>query len=266
MCKLGVINQLRETQERGKAPMGDGPVRTPLRMLCALPTLPYPALQLCHACMPAHATTLSRSLSPGLGPRPASPPHELPPVPRSTTRAGDARDWAGRRGVRPLAAPAGRRPSGAAQRTPGALRLHCPPCSLCLQRRLSEDCLLWPGAYNGGLCFLPVLLAQHPAGLAVASATYAVQTNRPPVHLCPLQVLAHPWLSEVEGLIAQPNPQSASTPHPAEQPPAPSPGFEDRLQRAASDLACLGFSPGTPQDATAAAACAPPLLRCGATC
>lgn len=79
------------------------------------------------------------------------------------------------------------------------------------------------------------------------------------------QVLAHPWLSEVEGLIAQPNPQSASTPHPAEQPPAPSPGFEDRLQRAASDLACLGFSPGTPQDATAAAACAPPLLRRSST-
>lgn len=67
-----------------------------------------------------------------------------------------------------------------------------------------------------------------------------------------LQVLSHPWLAEVEGLIPSPG---KATPPAAAPPAAPeavpptlqvSPGFESRLRAAASDLACLGFSPATP--------------------
>ncbi|KAL4452542.1 hypothetical protein ABPG75_008204 [Micractinium tetrahymenae] len=64
------------------------------------------------------------------------------------------------------------------------------------------------------------------------------------------QVLGHPWLSEVDGLM----PHAQATAGAARQPPARSPGFEDRLRRAASDLACLGFSPGTPHEEAGAAA------------
>lgn len=86
---------------------------------------------------------------------------------------------------------------------------------------------------------------------------------RPPPPPAPAQVLAHPWLSEVAGLIAQPRPQpaDADASRAAEEPPAPSPGFEDRLHSAARDLASLGFSPGTPVDNVPGVAS---LLRCGA--
>ena len=74
----------------------------------------------------------------------------------------------------------------------------------------------------------------------------------------PLQVLAHPWLAEVQGLASDAAPASA---HPAELAPVAaaaarasafagpmSPEFEAKLRRAASDLACLGFSPATPPE------------------
>lgn len=83
------------------------------------------------------------------------------------------------------------------------------------------------------------------------------------------QVLRHPWLAEVEPLMA-PSPHATpaaaapATAHPARplSPEGlcgaagaqPSPGFEARLRRAASDLACLGFSPATPAEDPLAAA------------
>lgn len=74
-----------------------------------------------------------------------------------------------------------------------------------------------------------------------------------------LQVLRHPWLAEVEGLMPSPH-RTPTAAAPAGADPArplspeglcgsgatPSPSFEARLQSAASDLACLGFSPATP--------------------
>lgn len=72
------------------------------------------------------------------------------------------------------------------------------------------------------------------------------------------QVLAHPWLAEMQGLASGAAPASA---HPAEEAPAAaaaagasafggptSPEFDAKLRRAASDLACLGFSPATPPE------------------
>ena len=108
--------------------------------------------------------------------------------------------------------------------------------------------------------------APPPCPACPAPAACAGAPITPPTHARPSrQVLAHPWLSEVEGLIAQPRvqPCAAGAPPTPQEPAAPSPGFEDRLHRAARDLACLGFSPGTPQEDAAAAAGARPLLRCG---
>lgn len=75
------------------------------------------------------------------------------------------------------------------------------------------------------------------------------------------QVLSHPWLAEVEGLIPSPHrtPTAAAaaaagdtrSPSPADLAAGQaltSPGFEARLHMAASDLACLGFSPATPEE------------------
>ncbi len=55
MCKLGVINQLRESQEKGKAPLGAGPVSLPPASMLGAPALPNPhnaahAMPAAHAC------------------------------------------------------------------------------------------------------------------------------------------------------------------------------------------------------------------------
>lgn len=64
MCKLGVINQLRESQEKGKAPLGAGPVSLPPASMLGAPALPnphnaahaMPAAHACPACQPGHAS------------------------------------------------------------------------------------------------------------------------------------------------------------------------------------------------------------------
>lgn len=79
------------------------------------------------------------------------------------------------------------------------------------------------------------------------------------------QVLSHTWLAEVECLMRAPaeapgqNAAMRAASPEAPAPPAASPGFEARLDSAASDLACLGFSPATPCEQLAGPAWA--LLR-----
>lgn len=78
----------------------------------------------------------------------------------------------------------------------------------------------------------------------------------PPHHL---QVLRHPWLAEVDGLVSGASKAPAAPPaaRPKQgRPPSPeelaaagmSPGFEAQLRRTASELAHLGFSPATPYE------------------
>ncbi len=127
-------------------------------------------------------------------------------------------------------------------------------------------CLLPGFATAGAACPAPCHLPSDLRLDAVVSANRLCARPPPPPPPpppAPAQVLAHPWLSEVAGLIAQPRPQpaDADASRAAEEPPAPSPGFEDRLHSAARDLASLGFSPGTPVDNVPGVAS---LLRCGA--
>lgn len=77
------------------------------------------------------------------------------------------------------------------------------------------------------------------------------------------QVLRHPWLLEVEGLIPSPPPRHAA--YPPSLAAHPSPGFEAKLDSAASDLACLGFSPATPNEEAPGAMGARALLRRSST-
>lgn len=97
MCKLGVINQLKESQGKGKAPLGAGPVSQP-PLPCLAAHAKQAACSACRASMPAPA--------PRPGPPPAValprgslvslPAHSYALVPTAPLeRAGDAGDWAG---------------------------------------------------------------------------------------------------------------------------------------------------------------------------